>query len=345
MNTSQHNALQGLENLGSTCSINSLIQIICRTDHLRNAILSSTPVSDTITAELREILDLMHIQGNSLSPKKFINNLYKHFGHIFQRGEQQDISEFWMFLFDKIATELGTPVDTIVIDTPEINRTFDTNQELSESQELQILCQASMNKFNSNKTSKWLETSQGILLHILSCNNCNNVIYNFEPFISIQLDIPENQDVPPTVAGMLRNYLKTQKCEGDWKCDKCKQDTTSYTRSIKLWKMPPVLIFIVKRFANFPHKNSSPINVNKNICVKKGSIISDINSEYTYNCTSLGYHFGSLFGGHYCSMCKSGEQHILYDDLNISIVNTEQAKRAYESSREAYMLVYVTDNN
>ena len=44
--------------------------------------------------------DLMYNKNVSLSPNKFIDNLYKNLT-IFNRGEQIDIGELWIFLFDK----------------------------------------------------------------------------------------------------------------------------------------------------------------------------------------------------------------------------------------------------
>jgi hypothetical protein len=66
--------MQGLDNLGSTCAINSLIQIICRTDNLRNIILNSNIEENTLTNHLKEILDIMYNQNKQwLSIPKLIN--------------------------------------------------------------------------------------------------------------------------------------------------------------------------------------------------------------------------------------------------------------------------------
>lgn len=335
--------MQGLQNLGSTCAVNSLIQIICRTDHLRNIILKEEIPANTLSAELREILDMMHNNNHSISPNKFINHLYKHFDGIFSRGEQIDISELWMFLFDKLATELAHNV--IEEDAqPQLPRIEDLdvydNVKLSNNLNLKHHCHLAINTFNGKKTSTWLDTSQGIMLNIIECNECHNVLYNFEPFIYITLDIPENSDTVPSVATMFKTYLKGQISTDDWKCEKCDR-CTSYNKFLKIWKMPKVLIFIVKRFTNARDKNTTPIHINRTLCIKKGSVINDMLIDYKYTCTSLGYHFGNLFGGHYCALCEVNKQIIMYDDLNINIIqDNEQIKKIFEQNREAYMLVY-----
>ena len=336
--------MQGLQNLGSTCAINSLIQIICRTDHLRDIILNGEIPSGTLSAELKEILHMMHIDNHSLSPKKFVAHLYKHFEGIFRQGEQIDIGELWMFLFDRLATELAH--NTVAESTEVAQQSIDisNNQQLASNESLVKQCMASMNKFNNNKTSLWLDTSQGIMMNIIVCNQCNNISYNFEPFISIQLDIPETEGGKlPSVAGMFRNYLKPHTCMDDWKCEKCNQ-CTSYTKSLKIWKMPKVLIFIIKRFANVHIKNINPISINKTLSIKKGSILSNMGTDYNYNCTSLGYHFGGLAAGHYCAVCKTGDKFILYDDLNISVIQDEHLQNVFECNKDGYMIVYTTQH-
>jgi len=98
--------MQGIENLGSTCAINSLIQVISRNDILRNIILHSDFPENTIGEQLKEIIDLMYVKNNSIIPRKFLNTLYNIFKDIFYQGEQIDIGELWTFLSDKIADDI-----------------------------------------------------------------------------------------------------------------------------------------------------------------------------------------------------------------------------------------------
>ena len=76
--------MQGLANLGFTCAINSLVQIICRNDVLRNIILTYDDLHDnSLISNLRELIILMHIENKSIMPKKFVANIYSNFGNIF----------------------------------------------------------------------------------------------------------------------------------------------------------------------------------------------------------------------------------------------------------------------
>lgn len=316
--------MQGLQNLGSTCAINSLIQIICRTQKLRDTILLRDLPSEAILAnELKEILTLMHINNKSLIPHKFINVLYNEFEGIFRKGEQIDIGELWIFLFDKIATELSIKNEKNHIIT---------------QIKLRDECNSIMRKFNNNKTSKWLESSQGIIVNIIKCHNCENIAYNFEPFTSISIDI-FNENTPPVIE-MLKDYLCSEERLADvWKCEKCLQ-CSNYTKTVKIWRAPDILVLIVKRFINEYQKNINPIKINKSISFVNGSIL-DEESDVNYKLSSIGMHYGILQGGHYtaiCNMCDG--TYINYDDLNVTKNNESEIEELFESNRYAYMIVY-----
>ena len=333
--------MQGLENLGSTCAINSLIQIICRTTYLRNIILNDNIPLNTLSHELKEILDLMHNKNHSLSPKRFINRLYNHMNGIFNIGEQIDISELWMFLYDKLAIELGKSQSILQPMTLDPEICIEDNVSLSLCKPLHDYCDYVLRKMNNNKTSEWLKSSQGIFLNMVKCDNCNHINYNFEPFISIPLDIPETSSSLPSVANMLRNYLQVQKLHGDWKCDKCKT-FSHYSKAVKLWKLPRVLIFTIQRFLNTAKKNIKPICVNKTLCVKTNSVISNMENDMVYVCSSFAMHYGNLFGGHYTAICKNDDKYILYDDINISQLNKCNIDRLYENNKDVYMIIYTS---
>ena len=316
--------MEGLQNLGSTCAINSLIQIICRTSKLRDSILLENIPEDTLSNELKEILDLLYIKNKSISPNKFINSLYSSLEGIFRRGEQIDIGELWTYMFDKIATEISIPY-TLQIHENNINNE----------------CNNMLYKFNNKKTSKWLETSQGILVNIINCKNCNNTVHNFEPFTSITLDIIN--DDTPNIIDMLKDFLCTEERLADeWKCEKCNM-CSNYSKTVKLWRAPSVIIFIIKRFASANIKDNRYIKINKSICIGINTILED-NKEKIYNLTGIGLHHGILQGGHYNAICHIGNNTFIhYDDLsvnNITADNPNMIDNILEKNNSAYILSF-----
>ena len=99
--------MQGLANLGFTCAINSLIQIICRNDLLRDTIINYELEDNSLLTNLKEVLVLMHINNKSIIPKKLVAKLYSIFGNIFNYGEQIDITELWIFINQQIISEIN----------------------------------------------------------------------------------------------------------------------------------------------------------------------------------------------------------------------------------------------
>lgn len=354
--------MQGLQNLGSTCAVNSLIQIICREPRLRNTLIDETFAEDTLSAHLKEILYMMHNENKSLVPGKFINKLFKSLGGIFRLGEQLDIGELWIFLFDKIATEINA-IPNISYELLCTENVDHINLGISYSDELEykkalISCpqlrskyQYSLSKFNNKRSSRWLETSQGFYLNITRCLCCQNVLYNFEPFTCISLDILDDHHCP-TITKMLKEFLKEEKRQGDWKCEKC-NDHTEYTKTTKIWKIPDVLVFIIKRFTNGFIKNNKEIHINKSICFKRGSVLHNTDNDITFTLSSLGIHYGSLQGGHYCAICNTDDnletraelqKIVFYDDINIASVSREKFEQILEKNVDAYMIVYSRTN-
>ena len=325
--------MQGLKNLGSTCAINSLVQIICRNKFLRCSILNEDVPENTLAYELKELLKILHIEKSSVSPNKFINAVYNYIKEL-NEGEQIDITELWFLLNDKLASELN-----IISKKIEYNKEFE-NIKLN-SELIHDKVAYTINCFNNNKTCEWLCKSQGVILNTVECNKCKNMSYNFEPFNSIQLDLP-NSSEPKSLTALFRNYLKSTVSKDEWKCEKCKE-CTEYTKSLKLWKMPNVLIFLIKRYTNNIKKNNLKVDINQNINIKKGCILMDTNLEKKYHLTSIGMHIGNLDNGHYIAICKDDdtEKFILYDDLNIKVFNKDNIGFLSKNS-EAYMVVYNT---
>lgn len=319
--------MQGLQNLGATCAINSFIQIFCRIDELRNSILNESNIPDnSLSFELKEILHLMHNENKSLSPNKFINYFYTIFSNIFDRREQLDIGELLYFLLDKLNQELA-------IDIQENNKITNIIEEHDNN----------IAKYNSFKVSKLLEKTQGSIINMFECKRCNHTNYNFEPFVSIQLDI--GNDDNPCISNMFMNYLKVEeRASDDWKCDKCKSNS-DYVKKMKLWNTSNVLFLIIKRFDGGFHKNMKSINIDNNLIFKKGSIFRK-DFDANYEIKAIGLHHGmSQQGGHYTAICKTNDKIIHYDDENINEIPEENFNQFLHQNNTAYLLVYELKKN
>lgn len=304
--------MEGLQNLGSTCALNTLIQMICRTPILRDSILLENINNNTLAFELKEVIDLLHNKKCTIAPKKFVYKFFE-FISFFQKGEQYDISELWLFLFNKISDEL----------CKEYNFKYKSN--IFEDESMNDKCDIIMKKINKNKYSKLLQNTQGITLNTVKCKHCDDIINNFEPFIMITLDIPDKQNI--TIAEMIYEYFKPLTNIGNWKCDKCNKHT-EYVKGTTLWKLPNLLIFVINRFSNIFNKNNKPISFDSEILLF---------NKFNYKLNSCALHFGNLNGGHYASLCLIDDKFILYDDLNVSVINNPNV---LYNNKDIYMVIY-----
>jgi len=93
-------------------------------------------------------------------------------------------------------------------------------------------------------------------------------------------------------------------------CDKCKTHNQA-TKKHYIWKLPPNLIIVFKRF-NGLHKNNTPIKFNiENLDLNK-YIYKKLQTNYSLY-SSIN-HFGNILGGHYISISKRNNQWFLFDD-------------------------------
>ncbi len=318
--------MQGISNLGSTCAINSLIQILYRNEKIRNAIMKTSTVKRSITNELQEIFEMINNSNNTnneiqvIHPHKFIKYFYETFEGIFNKYEQIDINELWMFLYEKINEE------TSIIKELDINPIKNMNDE----HDMKI------NIYNNKKESELLKTVQGSYINIIQCCNCNYKSYSFEPFINLNIDITNTDNKNKTLVELIINHFKVETREDEWTCDNCK-NKCKYLKTVQLWKLPEVLFITLNRFKDINKKNNDEIIINHVINFNKGSVMS-LNSDRSFILTSMGLHNGSLMGGHYTSLCKFNDDFYLYNDEQINKIKKDDI--GIINANSVYMVIY-----
>lgn len=313
--------MEGIENLGGTCAINSILQIIIRNNNLRSIILNSSVPENSLTNELKEIIDLIYNQHKSITPRKFINYFFESFKGIFNKFEEIDINELWLYLYNKIFEETSINSKPILY----ISSIYDKH-------DYDIYCH------NNKKTSELTRNVQGSFINIIECCNCKYKSYSFEPFISMSLDIEENQSIANLI---IKSLIQDVREADDWKCEKCNKKC-SYIKMKKIWKLPKVLFISLNRFNETFQKNNSNIYINSNINFDK-DCVETAKTNQNYNLKGLGLHYGNLLGGHYMALCNLTDNYYLYNDNNVVQYEKEDINEQLINNNSAYMIVYELD--
>ena len=312
--------LQGLQNLGNTCSINTLLQCIGHTNRLRTWLLENkdSQADDNrllLSKELSRITHEMWVENKSLAPFLFMRAFFDSLGGL-SRGEQHDMMEAWMLLVDKINTEIGTPQVT-----PRIQGSNNA-EEFAKAWECH----------NGKCMSPWLKQIQGWTVTSIQCKACKDVVRMYEPFCCLELAISSG-DNSRSVAEMFTTMFQTEDIE-ERTCDKCKTCAPA-SKETTICMYPEVLVCCFKRFEmtqkGHTQKRNEPIDI--------PMYIKPVNIEHKYQLCSIGNHVGSLHGGHYYAVARNPNgSWNSYDD--ISIAHVSDIHEVIQNNRDAYMLFY-----
>ncbi|KAM8843176.1 ubiquitin carboxyl-terminal hydrolase 38 isoform 2-T2 [Synchiropus picturatus] len=177
----------GLVNLGNTCYMNSIIQILfMATDFRRHVLSLNLNGSNTLMKKLQLLFAfLAHTQRAAYAPKSFLESSRPPW---FNAGSQQDCSEYLRFLLDRLHEEektlqiLGSSKlkddapahangDEPVAQTP-----IDESDESSSAVELK-----------SESRTLIERTFGGRLVTGIRCTHCNSVSEKEEPFTDLSL--------------------------------------------------------------------------------------------------------------------------------------------------------------
>ena len=174
-------------------------------------------------------------------------------------------------------------------------------------------------------TKEFAKDYNGELRLSITCNNCNNTKHVFEEFNSINLSIPQSDEIL-SIYQLFELYLKTEVINLYF-CDHCKCNCIS-EHSLTLWKLPKRLIIVFKRYSGI-NKIFTNVNYNDNLKIKESST----QNIYDYNLNGIINHTGNLFNGHYTTNVKINNKWFFIDDDVIlpKIINIPQTYILYYS--------------
>ncbi|XP_047125034.1 ubiquitin carboxyl-terminal hydrolase 8 isoform X1 [Hydra vulgaris] len=331
--------LTGLKNLGNTCYMNSVIQCLACTlplgkyfttgmyeKHLNLCNTNAHP--GELARELAFLIIVISAgEYRSVSPIDFKIALGK-FAPDFSGFKQQDAHELLMFFMDGLHEDVNKIVKKEIIKVKETDNLSD-----------EIAADIAWKDYKLNNDSVIVDLFQGQFRSTVTCLSCNKRSKTFDAFNCLQLPLPSNQST--TLENCIQTFTKAEKIGGNdsWKCSNCKRYREA-SKTIEIWKLPPVLIIQLKRFhfdgrwhnkiqttVNFPMQN---FNMSK-------YIVAPQSIHTKYHLYAVINHYGSFESGHYTANCVNPyyEKWYNFDDSIVKEIDVNSIK-----TNTAYLLFY-----
>ncbi|XP_010268522.1 PREDICTED: ubiquitin carboxyl-terminal hydrolase 22-like [Nelumbo nucifera] len=344
--------LRGLNNLGSTCFMNSVLQALLHAPPLRNYFLTEQHSREScrkssfdglcLRCEIATLFSAFFSGDRApYSPARFLYSWWKHSADL-ASYEQQDAHEFFISLLDRI---------------------HERGEQARPS-----------NKDNGDCHCITHRVFSGVLRSDVTCTTCGFTSTTYDPCVDISLDLDprngcamevadgfikqsETKDMS-TLVGCLDLFTRPEKLGSDQKlyCQHCQVRRDSL-KQMSIRRLPLVLCFHIKRFEHSPiRKMSRKINrylqfpftldmtpyLSSSIVRNRfGNRIfafesdeADISTEF--DVFAVVTHSGKLESGHYVTYLRLKNQWYKCDDAWIT-----QVSEGVVRASQGYLIYYV----
>lgn len=215
----------------------------------------------------------------------------------FQVPLQHDSHEFLTFLLDQLHEGMAEEVNI------EINRPKPLTQQ---DRAIQNALEAWKRLFGK-QYSPFTEMIYGLFRVTMKCERCKNTSDTWETFNCIKLPMHHGNE-SATLDSMLKEEFQEETIEG-YACEKCSPERTTATRQVRIWRLPRMIILVLKRFTMDGRKLYTPFQMpsSEGLVFKPYfSLDSPEPSQHqSYDCFATVDHHGSSGGGHYTAQGKS----------------------------------------
>lgn len=194
-----HTGLTGLDNLGNTCYLNSIVQCLANTRPLRDYFLVNKYEDDINTENPlgtggKLAVSFAHVMGNLWSGKERSLSPYKLKGIVgekvcqFKGFMQQDAQEFMAFLLDGLHEDLNR-----IKKKPYVEEVEGAGKPDAE------VANEAWRRYKSRNDSVIVDLFQGQLKSKLTCPVCNKISIKYDPFMNLSVPLPKDQKILPVI--------------------------------------------------------------------------------------------------------------------------------------------------
>eukprot|EP00127_Corallochytrium_limacisporum_P002853 Clim_evm32s142 gene=Clim_evmTU32s142 len=356
------NVLTGLRNMGHTCFVNSVLQVLRMSKLFREAVevqvsKCGNPAPSLLLSLQRlmrdmDAMDSLGVEGkrpSSLSPEEFLQVFRAQTGDLFPAFIQHDAHEFFSVLLNNLDPEKSTRNEVV-----EVVRSKAVEGD-----------------------DGVLGIFSGVLKHITQCSECETPRAQFEAFMELPFRLksassaqsPGTSPVRKTCArtpstklaiGALK--LPTRlRGQNKLECDTCRcvQEARRFTR---VEKLPPVVVFHVQRFEYDTmmrqRKIAQSIVVDDNISFGTAGTDHCVRRKAVYRLHGAIFHSGeTTTSGHYTSAVRITDPEIIQRVNSLDVTRSTQTEDDLwihfddsktrllssandELGRKSYLLVY-----
>jgi ubiquitin C-terminal hydrolase len=310
----------GLANLGNTCFINSILQILLRITELNN-LLNDKSYRNRLNNDINSLLliewdslreEMLNGINDVISPNRFLTVIH-HIAKIknidvFSGYYQNDVQEFLLFVIDCFHLALKKNIKIT------INGVSQTKQD-----ELAIKCYTKIQQMYENDYSEIFNMFHGIHVSQIFNQNGDLISNNPETFYSIDLPLPKLDDNKnPSLEECFDLYTSDEILDGDnMYFDERTNTKIIVKKKILFWSLPKILIIDIKRFSSRIMKLQQLLNFPLDNFNLSKYVIGYNSCEYVYDLFGISNHSGGVSGGHYTSFVKDNNNWYLCNDTQI----------------------------
>ncbi|CAH8454935.1 unnamed protein product [Heterobilharzia americana] len=334
--------LVGLNNLGNTCFMNSILQCLSNTAPLTEYCLEDRYLKDINKSSsmngmlFRSYADLMKelwdpdMVNSSTSPSRFKSQIQR-FAPRFMGYSQQDSQEFLRYVLEGLHME----VNRVQKRPHPIKPDYEAEDRLPDNEKANLYWK----RYLSMDNSEIVDLFVGQLMSTLECADCSFKSTTFDPFWDLSLPIPKKPNV--NILDCLNLFTSKEELDGDDRpiCSRCKTRRRC-TKSFSIQKFPNILVLHLKRFSGERFRSKMSVMVDyplRSLDLIGFATPSCTQRSAQYKLYAVSNHSGNVYTGHYTASCLNpytGNWYS-YNDSHVHAISENSVVSA-----EGYVLFY-----